>query len=276
MTVPNNENAFERFRRVHAVAQGCNKQKTSHFIRNHESSTEITVVRTSDVLPAVMVMNHAEGADNSLLYVYKDADINLGDYFTWNEDYHFFILEPVIIVKDVDFKKFTALECNVFVNDSFWAYFAGNRRSYKATSLAGGYYEIDNLQPVLVAPINDELVINGYIKFNQQTWRILTADLDSIHGIGYYYIDRALNSHDIEADLDRLADSDNPPEDNTVYIGMEITVATEQAYLAASNVKIVKRSASAVTFIPQQAGDLRVVVRQNGIERTLVYDVREI
>lgn len=275
MTVPT-EGVFERFRRVHAVAQGCSKQKTSHFIKNHESSTEITVVRTDDVLPAVMVMNHSEGADNSLLYVYKDADIDLGDYFIWNEDYHFFILEPVIIVKDVDFKKFTALQCNVFVNDSFWAYFIGNRRSYKATSLAGGNYEVDNLQPVLVAPINEGLVINGYIKFNQQTWRILSADLDSIHGIGYYYIDRALNSRDLEADLDSLEDSDNPPEDNTIYVGMEVTVETEQAYMAATDVKVIKRTATAVTFIPQRAGDLSVTVRRNGIERTLIYDVREI
>lgn len=275
MTVPN-ENAYERFRRVHKVSKSCTDKKTSYFIANHESSTEITVVRTGEELPAVMVMNHAEGADNSLLYVYADADINLGDYFNWKEEYHFFVLERVTIIKDVDFKKFTALECNVLVNDQFWAFFMGNKRAYKTTSIVGGSYEADNLQPILIAPVNDEFKINGYINFNNQAWRILSADLDSITGIGYYYIDRALNPRNLESEMDELEDNGEAPSANTVYVGAEITAPTEQGYLVADDIVIIKRTAAAVTFKAMTAGKLTVTTRQNGEEVTISYDVREV
>lgn len=271
-----NENAYERFRRVHQVGQNCTNKKTSYFIKNHESSTEITVVRTSEELPAVMVMNHAEGADNSLLYVYADADINLGDYFDWKEDYHFFVLERVTIIKNVDFKKFTALECNVKVNDNFWAFFMGNKRAFKTTSLAGGNYEADNLQPILIAPINEELIINGYITFNNQKWRILSADLDSIAGIGYYYIDRALNPRDLESEMDELEDNGLAPSASTIYVGAEVTVETEQGYLVADDIIITKRTGNAVTFKATAAGSLSVSIRRNGNIATISYDVREV
>lgn len=271
-----NENAYERFRRVHKVGVSCTNKKTSYFIQNHESSTEITVVRTGEELPAVMVMNHAEGADNSLLYVYADADINLGDYFTWKEDYHFFALERVTIIKDVDFKKFTALECNVLVNDQFWAFFAGNKRAFKTTSLMGGFYETDTLQPILIAPINDEFNINGYIRFNNQEWRILSADLDSISGIGYYYIDRALNARDLESEMDNLEENDLAPSASTLYVGQEHTVDTEQGYIVANNIVVVKRTATTATFQPTEAGLLSVTLRRNGNPVSISYEVREV
>ena len=271
-----NENAYERFRRVHKVSTSCTNKKTSYFIQNHESSTNITVLRTGEELPAVMVMNHAEGADNSLLYVYADADINLGDYFDWKEDYHFFALERVTIIKDVDFKKFTALECNVKVNDNFWAFFIGNKRTFKSTSLVGGSYEADNLQPILIMPVNDDVQVNGYVTFNNQTWRVLSADLDSITGIGYYYIDRALNPRDLESEMDNLEYNGEAPSDNTVYVGSEITVPTELGYIIADNIIITKRTATAVTFKATTAGTLSVTTRQNGELRTSSYDVREV
>lgn len=271
-----NENAYERFRRVHKVSSSCTDKKTSYFIKNHESSTEITVQRTNEELPAVIVMNHAEGADNSLLYVYADADINLGDYFDWKEEYHFFVLERVTIIKNVDFKKFTALECNVKVNDSFWAFYVGNKRAYKTTSLLGGYYEADTLQPILIAPINEELKLNGYIKFNNQTWRIVSADLDSIAGIGYYYLDHSLNERDLEADLDKLEDNDMMPAANTLYVGQEFTVDTEQGYIVAENINIIKRTATSVTFVVTQPGVLMIETRKSGNPVKNSYEVREV
>ena len=271
-----NENAYERFRRVHKVSKSCTDKKTSYFIANHESSTEITVVRTGEELPAVMVMNHAEGADNSLLYVYADADINLGDYFDWREDYHFFVLERVTIIKDVDFKKFTALECNILINNSIWAFFAGNKRAFKTTSLMGGNYETDTLQPVVIAPISPELVVNGYINFNNQEWRILSADFDSILGIGYYYIEKALNPRDLEAELDELEDNSEAPSMATLYVGQEKTVDTEQGYIVADDITIIKRTATTATFKPTKAGALSVTTRRNGVAVSISYEVREV
>lgn len=270
------ENAYERFRRIHRVGESCNKKKTSYFIQNHESSTDITVLRTEETLPAVLVMNHAEGADNSLVYVQSEADLRLGDYFTWREDHHFFALEQVSIVKDVDYKKFTALECNVLVNNNFWAFFAGNKRAFKTTSLMAGYYEELTLQPVLIAPVNSELVENGYITINNQNWRIISADLDSISGIGYYYINHDLNTRDLDAELEELEDTDTAPTASTIYVGQEITVETEQGYIAANNIIITKRTATTATFKPTATGALQVTVRRNGVEAYISFDVREV
>lgn len=114
-----NENAYERFRRLHTVKNNCLRSKTSLFIENHESSTTIVVDRTEESIPAVIVMTAVDGPDNAYLYVYDEADIMRGDYFTWNEEEKFFVLDKERIIKDVDYHKYKVLECNVLVNNSF-------------------------------------------------------------------------------------------------------------------------------------------------------------
>ena len=77
----NRENVFDRFRRNSKVLSDCNKRKTAYFIKNHESSTTVKVVRTEEEIPAVLVYSHKEGADEVLLYVSSNDDVTVGDYF---------------------------------------------------------------------------------------------------------------------------------------------------------------------------------------------------
>lgn len=273
----NNENAYDRFRRLHSVKNGCLKRKTSFFIENHESSTTITVDRTEEQLPAVLVMNDYDGPDTASVFVYSKEDLKSGDYFVWNEEVHFFVLEQVHVIKDVDYHKFKALECNVLVNGTIWAYFKGNMTSFKNTTLKGSSYEEVTSQPVVIAPINDEMILNGYIIINEQNWRIVDADRDTINGIGYYYIEKDLNSRNLEQELDELEDNGEAPTATTWYVGQTITLDTEQGYITADkNIKITKRTAKSVTFTILESGLVHVSTREGGNIKTRNYTVKEV
>ena len=114
----NNENAYDRYRRNYNVQTNCLKKKTAYFIENHENSVIIGVNRTAEQIPAVLVFSDKEGADEVLLYVSINDDFMIHDYFTW-KTHTFFAYEQVEVVKDVDYIKYKALQCNVFVNDTF-------------------------------------------------------------------------------------------------------------------------------------------------------------
>lgn len=273
----NNEGAFERFRRTNTVKDNCTTKKTSYFIEHHLSSTNILVERTNENLPAVLVVNDTEGADQFLTFVYQDADIQLGDYFTWKEDNHFFILESVHIIKEVDYKKFRALECNAVTSDGKWIYFKGNMKTYRDIALKGNY-EINSLNPVVIAPISAGFVINGDFVMNNQTWHIVDADLDTIKGIGYYYVERDLNPRNMEADIEALEDADALDPANTLYVGEKVTLSTYKGYIEADKaITILSRSANSVEFAANEAGDMRVIVRNSGgANVTYIYSVKEL
>ena len=271
-----NEGAFERFRRANSVANNCVKKKTSYFIEHHLSSTEIYVERTQETLPAVLVVNDAEGVDGFLTFVYEHEDIQLGDYFTWKESNHFFVLEKVHIIKEVDYKKFRSLECNAVTSEGHWIAFQGNMKSYKNTSLKG-QVELTSLQPVVIAPISANLQINKTFTVNNQQWKVIDADLSSINGIGYYYVQRDLNPRDLESEEEALMDSGEIVTSDTVYVGQELTFESEKGYvISAMPIQILSRTSTSVKVAPKQEGPLTITVRQGGIDKSYNYNVKEV
>lgn len=271
------ENAFERYRRVNSVKDNCTKKKTSYFIEHHVSSTKIHVERTDETIPSVLVVNDAEGADQFLTFVYDEEDIQLGDYFTWKETNHFFILEQVHVIKEVDYKKFRALECNMVTSDGIWLYFRGNMKTYRDIALRGGY-ELNSLQPVVIAPIGAGLKINGYFTANSQVWHIVDADLDTINGIGYYYVERDLNPRNMEDELEALDEAGELDTSNTLYIGEKVKLHTYRGYYTSNkHINIDSRSNNSITFAATEPGELVVVVRdESGIDRRYTYMVKEL
>jgi hypothetical protein len=270
------EGAFERYRRANSVSNNCVKKKTSYFIEHHLSSTEIYVERTKETLPAVLVVNDSEGIDSFLTFVYENEDIQLGDYFTWKENNHFFVLEKVHIIKEVDYKKFRALECNAITSEGHWIAFKGNMKSYRNTSLKG-QVELTSLQPIVIAPISANLQINKTFTVNNQQWKVIDADLSSINGIGYYYVQRDLNPRDLEAEEDALIDSGELDSNNTIYVGEKLTFNSERGYvISAMPIQILSRTATTVEVAAKQPGPLTITVRQNGIDKSYNYEVKEV
>lgn len=246
----------ERFRRVAEVQDDCLKRKTAYFIENHESSTTVHVVRTDEDIPVVLVLSHNEGADEAFLYVYSDDDYQLGDYFIWNSLY-FFSYEVERVVKEVNYIKYKVLECNVFVNDNFWAFFKGTLRTTKDVGFSKNFEE-SNIVPLLIAPRNDELVVGKDIVFDNQVWDIEDGDLYTINGIGYYYLTRGVNSRDNEEIDEELLE----PQ---YYIGSKIQISTELGYYSANLlVELVERNVSSVTILPLESGELQVTTLEQG------------
>lgn len=250
------ENAFERYQRNFGVQSNCLKKKTAYFIENHESSVVIGVNRTEEEIPAVLVFTDNEGADEALLFVSINDDFMVHDYFTWKNT-TFFAYEQVNVAKEVDYIKFKVLQCNVFVNDSFWAYFKSSLRSSKDSRMTKDA-EFSSIVPLLVAPRNEELRIGGTITFNDQVWDIEDGDIFTVSGIGYYYLTRGLNSRDEEEYEEELV----VPK---FYIGSDITVDTENGYyFTEQKVKLKERTLNYVSVIAMEAGKLLITTLKNG------------
>ena len=258
------EAAFERYRRNHEVQSGCLLKKTAYFIENHESSVIIGVNRTGEEIPAVLVFSDKEGADEILLYVHINSDFLVQDYFTW-KNITFFAYEKVEVVKEVEYIKYKALQCNVLVNDSFWAYFRSTLRSARDDTLSGRT-EISTLIPLLIAPRNPELKIGGQLTFNNQVWDIEDGDIFTITGIGYYYLSRGINSVDPEEEWE----PEQPIPDNLYYVGEEVKLDTELGYCKGeteednTGYKLKERSMSYVIILPLKEGTLKVNTLQQG------------
>lgn len=265
----NNEGAFDRYRRIYDVQSGCLRKKTAYFLENHESSVTIEVSRTEEEIPAVLIFDDKEGADEVLLYVSINDDFIVQDYFTWNS-YTFFAYEQVEVVKEVNYVKYKALQCNVFVNDSFWAYFKSALRSARDVTLSGRT-ELSTLIPLLIAPRNTQLTIGGTIEFNEQVWDIEDGDIFSLSGIGYYYLSRGINTRDEE---DWESEEEIP--DNQYYIGQPITVSTESGYFTtASKFKLQTRTLTSVTLLPLEVGEMKVITLSQGNPVTHTFLVKE-
>lgn len=267
----NNENAYDRFRRQAEVKNQCLKNHDAYFVAHHESTCTITDLRTDEQLVVTLVLTDADGADNAYVYVDINADFQVSDYFTWKTN-TYFAYEQVHIVKDVDYIKYKVLQCNVFVDDSFWAYFSGPLKAIKDTSMSKDY-EVAKSVPVLIAPRREELVIGGQITFNNQVWDIEDADIYTISNIGYYALTRGINSRDNE-DID-FEEYEEPS--NNVYVGEKITLNTEQGYYLSSGAKakLINRSATTITIQCLESGNLTVRTLKNGNLVESTYVVKE-
>lgn len=264
----NRETYKERFNRKNGVHSDCTVRKTSSFLTTHLNSTQITVNRTEENLDAVLIFTDQEGADEVLLYVSKEADFIVNDYFTW-DSLTFFAYEKVQVVHSVSYVQYKVLQCNVFVNDSFWAYFKSSLRSAHDTTLTNKT-EFSTTVPLLVAPINGELKIGGSIIFNNQTWDIEDGDIFTINGIGYYYLSRGMNSRDNE---------EYEPEDemDVYYVGQPLSIPTTNGYYVANNVKVKlkERAFDKVVILPLEEGNLEIITVVQGEQVTRTFLIKE-
>lgn len=54
-------------------------------------------------------------------------------------------------------------------------------------------HEEDKSLPILIAPKHDALYMGAYITIQDQTWRIIEADIYTLPAVGFYTLERSMN-----------------------------------------------------------------------------------
>jgi len=253
-----NDLPYARFRRTAIVEKQTKLNVNSYFIRNSASSTTIHATRADEDYIGVLVTTDKEGADEAFLFLDNVADLDIGDYFTWQST-SYFIYEKVKLVKEQDYKKFKVLECNVLVNDTYPAYFIGTMRSSESNTILNKYFLESKMNPVLILPKNEDIQDNTTIKFVHQAWITEEEDSYTIPGISYFTIRRGKN------DVDPIDMAEEGEKDTSFYVNTQIELATEDGYFVCESpkVRIISRAATKVIVKFISVGNYTYNVKNN-------------
>jgi hypothetical protein len=83
---------------------------------------------------------------------------------------HFLIVEEIVIIKDVQWKKYVALLCNVLIDD-MWCYFKGSEKAAISTSIRENVFLNTQAKPVLVSAA--KLGFRDKIIINNRAWMVI-------------------------------------------------------------------------------------------------------
>ena len=260
------ESLIERMSRINAVKKQCLNNKTSYFVEHGESTTTIFNERLEEEQIVNIVMNDHDGPDSAFIFGLTSTDIRVGDYLTWKETAHYLVYEKVQVIKEVDYNKFKAFECNVQINDTFYGYLIGSRQTAKDIAMSN---EASKLLFTLVCPISCGLEIDESIKINDQVWDIVEADTVSDPFIGYYYIERGTNTKKSSIGM---------PKDKAgiVYSGTALRIPTSSGYYhTETSIELIERSYDYITIkVPKT--DFSITVKDvDGNEVVKNYTVKE-
>lgn len=274
LLMANNVGVYKRFRDSIDLKKSCGIANNSNFMTNHLASIVVTLVRDPEVeIPVVLITNNKEGPNSYILFSFKADGAVVGDYFYKDSDKYYFIYDQSDISAETDYNKFFAYECNVKVDESFYAMYVGNLRSFKDTGMTRNY-EVSNLSPVLVAPQSNGLKITDIISIRDQQFLINDSDTFTIEEIGYYYLERYFNEKPAIPDVDpddngfedepiAPIDPDEPIDPNEpiepvkpthiakspLYSGQEVTLTTDLGQFSSNpTVEVIKKSKTSVTF----------------------------
>ena len=266
------ENLLDRMSRINAVKKQCLNNKTSYFVEHGESSTTVFNNRLEEDQIVNIVMNDKDGPDSAFVFGLTSTDIQVGDYLTWKDTTNYLIYEKVHVVKEVDYNKFKAFECNVQVNDAFYGYLISSKQAAKDITMSN-QFEASKLLFTLVCPISCGLEIDQSIKINGQVWDIVEADTISNAAIGYYYIERGTNT---KKSTGRM------PKDKVgeVYSGTTLKIPTVNGFYESDvPVEVIERTHDYIVIkVPRTDFSItvgEVNARQAGAKVTKKYTVKE-
>lgn len=254
--------AYDRFRAVNAVNKLSSYKDTSSFIANHVSSTIISI--GNRIFNVVLTLNNVEGPNDAVLFSYKEDNLQVGQYFIWNNT-TFFISEQYQIVHDMNYVKFKVYQCNVIVNDLIPAYFKSTLKSIKDTSFSKNF-EGNNNKSLLIMPYNKNIEINNYININKQSWHIVDGDEYTVPHIGYYSLDRSLNSNTTQV-----------ISDTNIYQGQCKTFPTENGYFTSNpDATVIARNENSVVAQMPYSAVVVIGTKNDGIVVNQTVELKEV
>lgn len=173
--------SFSRFQKINQIRGVANQKTNSSFIIKGYPTITITTPDGSNQHSACVV--NRQEKDMAYIYTYKDEPLVAGQI--WGaKGLNWLILEEIVIIKEVNWRKYEALLCNVQI-DNLWGYFLGSEASYINVSLKQDVLLQSQQKHILVLPgmpleIEDKVVING------RAWLIQECDNITRQNVSYY------------------------------------------------------------------------------------------
>lgn len=270
--------SFSRFQERNKKYQQAQAEINTHFLIKGYPSIKITQDETEK---QAVVVNKQE---KDMAYVYTNVDDALEIGSVWTaKTLHLLIAEEIVIIKDVNWRKYIALLCNVELENT-WGYFVGLKQRYSEVSEERLATIESRQKPLLVLPANilefeDTVVIHG------RPWLVQEYDSISEPGLVYYSLAPTTAPSTMPNRRGVVSDSyiikkqsqttdlilepvDDPGTDNKlIAFNQDITVETEQGYFKYSDkgIKIKKHTATEVVFcLPFGVKEVTVETKRKG------------
>lgn len=272
--------SYNSFIEKNKIRMAAADDVNSMFIHKGYPSTIITCGETS---LAATVVNRQE---QEKAYVYTELDNPLDIGSVWStKGLHLLIVEEIIIIKDVMWRKYIALLCNTIIDD-MWCYFKGSEKAAISTSIKENVFLNTQAKPVLVAP-SGRLNFNDKIIINNRAWKVIEWDDVSTAGITYYTLEpstvakKSLNEekpvnivkHNIEDTT--ISYMSTTQEGNVVHVkhNRDIEVITNGVFKSSvENLKIKKRTKDSIIFsIPFGVDQVDITTLQGDVLVTTTY-----
>lgn len=243
---------FDLFRTKMSNSERCRMKYESSFILEGTSSVNIHVLRLNVDKQAALIITDKEGPDTALVYTYKELNPNYEllktDYFIWKNNFYF-IYEDVDLVRDLNYKKQKAYQCNVHFNvgdEHYHGYYVSSLAKYVDTTLQKDLNITDNDKPILILPQFDWLEVGLKIIIKGKPYKIIDFDIITNDCIAYVSLDRDFNSKQ----------EDIIPTDNefltgdVLTAGVELELPIQYGYFKTNpSVEIISKTANSVKFI---------------------------
>ena len=264
---------YDLFRTKTNNATECSKKYDFNFTMNGSMATTVFALRLNKELQAGLIINDEEGPDDVIIYTARASGCGCeglckGDYFRWRNKIYF-VYEDVDLVRETNYIKQRAYECNVEIkidNSTYWGYFISSLTKYISDSTKKDVVLVDGEKPILILPHFDWIEIGLRIHLGGISWSIVDNDLITNKGIAYLSLDRDFDQ--ITAAPETQPNEDIELANDELPVNTEIEVDTMGGYFKSTpQVEIVSRQSTSVKFIiPYGIDKLTIETKDNNNE----------
>ncbi len=243
-------NIYDTFRGVQAKKTSVYDERSAAFITEGILSTDITHIRTNEIIKAAVTFNDKEGPDDSIVYTLKTTpesnQLLKGDYYIYRNG-NYFVYEDVKLT-DAAFtwNKQRALECNVnfTIGDSTYnAYFLSMLRNEDDPSLKRYSAIISAENPLIIIPSSTVFKIGTAFMVEEKPFKIKEYDNITNRGITYLLLERNYVAN-ITVPTPPI------PPVNTLTAMVEYIFDTEDAYFSSTpRVTILQKTSTSIKFV---------------------------
>lgn len=270
-------NSFDRFQDKMKRRTAAINTYNTQFLANGYPSI---IIKSGDKEIQAVVVNKQE---KDIAYIYTDLKNPLDIGSVWEaKSLHLLVLEEIVIIKNVQWRKYTASICNVQV-DGEWGYFKSPQKA--SLDLAFDKTTLESTMHPLLA-ISSKLNFRDKIIINGRPWIVVEWDNITSNGVTYYSLEPTtiakpqigLSLLKEEDDKEKEIDDFSLIEEPKIYLvnpNTEISLSTEFGYFRSNkNIEVVKRTKNLVTFvIPFGVKEVIIETKKEGVIVKSIYKV---